>query len=501
MTTEPPARPRPRSPDVPASAGPSTGPRRPTAGDAGWLLPLLLLFMVKGLAIAALFGPFSGHDEVDHFYYVARLAAGDGLGVVGEVDLPPAAAPYRAYVADYPTNAEVIQPPLYHALLVPFYLLVPGDEGRKLFVLRLASLPLGAGVVWLAARTARLLFPTDRLVRVGTPLFVAFHPQFAFEAAIVNHDVLLILLSSLVLYRTLLGLQRGFSRRDQWLLGLLAAAGLWTKMSFALVLPVVALGLVLAWRDRATPRRDLLTAAGRSLLLPSLLIAPWLLRNWLLYGDPTGTARLRLIPGFGSQAQTIGEMVSSAGFWRQMLEDFWGNYGWRQIPFDPALYRLVWLLWGIALAGILVSVLRAVGRPLPADPAVPAPRPGAVGASRPGPVTRGGRVTHGRGANPDRLSSFQLRSLALLALAVGLFIFAVLYVGTVQFTQARFAFPAMVPLGLFTLLGLSGWLPARLRPVALPVLGFVLMLLNVVVAIRFVLPFYFGPGGGAAFPR
>jgi hypothetical protein len=86
----------------------------------------------------------------------------------------------------------------------------------------------------------------------------------------------------------------------------------------------------------------------------------------------------------------------------------------------------------------------------------------------------------------------------LVAATVALFVYGVLYVGTIQFTQARFAFPAMVGFATLTLLGVGGWLPARLRPVAVPVLVCVLVALNAVVLLRFLLPFYYGPGGGAA---
>jgi hypothetical protein len=105
--------------DVPV---PATGLRLDRglyAADRQWLGPLLLLFVVKGLLLVAIVGPFTGHDEVDHFYYVARLAHGDGLGVVGEVALPQEAAPYGAYVADFPNNAEVIQPRMSSRLRVP----------------------------------------------------------------------------------------------------------------------------------------------------------------------------------------------------------------------------------------------------------------------------------------------------------------------------------------------------------------------------------------------
>jgi 4-amino-4-deoxy-L-arabinose transferase-like glycosyltransferase len=456
------------------AATPGVGDRRQSVApvatgwqaDASWLVPLLILFAVKGALLVAMIGPFTGHDEVDHFFYVQRLAEGNGLGVVGEVTLPPEARRYRAYVANYPTNAEVIQPPLYHLALVPLYLLTPGGIGAHLALLRLASVAIGGGVVWLAYLTARLLFPGDILVRAGVAIFVAFQPQFAFEASIVNHDILLIFLVSLVVYLTLRGMRDGFTRHGQWTIGLISAAGLWTKVSFGLVLPVVVAGLLLAARERRLAWRNLLGSLLRTVALPLALASPWFVRSFLLYGDPTGAGRLRQIPEFGAQAQSYGRMLTSGPFWRQLLEDFWGNYGWRQIPLDPTDFRLIWLLWGLAMSGLLVGLLRVGwswrrGRALPWTP-------------------------------------FQCRGVGVLVLSVILLIYGVLYVGTIQFTQARFAFPAMIGFATLTILGLLGWLPARVRPFALPVLVALMMALNAVIVLRFLLPFYDGPGGGAA---
>lgn len=437
---------------------------RPWPVDRGWLVPLIALFTVKQLLLLAIIGPFSGHDEVDHFWYIARLGDGHGLGVVGEVSLPPETQPYRRYVADYPSNAEVIQPPLYHLLLAPVERLVPGSSVTKLYALRSLSVVFGALVVWLAYLTARLLFPASPLIRAGVPVFVAFQPQFSFEAAIVNHDILLILLVSVSIYLALLGLRDGLDHRRLLLLGLVGGAGLWTKVSFGLVLPVIALGVIFTWWDRREPLRVLAADLARSIGLALFLITPWFARSLWLYGDPTGASRLHEIPTFGDQAQSYSDMLWSVTFWRQMLEDFWGNYGWRQIPFDPVMFRVVWIAWGVALLGLVPLFVR-------------------------------GRILRGR--SRSRLSRFQRRGLLLLLLSMLLLIFGVLYVGTIQFTQARFAFPAMIAFAVLTLLGISGWLPERLQAPAVPVVLLLLVLLNTIVTLRFILPFYYGAGGPA----
>ena len=438
--------------------------------DARWLVPLFTLFIAKQLLVLAIIGPFTGHDEVDHFFYVARLAAGDGLGVVGEVPLPEVAAPYEAYVADFPYNAEVIQPPLYHLLMAPLFKAVPGgDVLARLYTLRAIAVLMGTVTLWLVYLIARLVFHDVPFLRIGMPLFVALQPQFSFEAAIVNHDILVILLYTLTGYLLQLGLQRSFSWRLSLLIGLVVGAGLWTKVSFGLVLPMVGVGILFAavddWRGGREWFKTLLWRGALTIALPFILILPWFVRSYDLYGDPTGAQRLREIPEYGDQAQGYGEMLGSAAFWQGRLEDFWGNFGWRQIPFDPALYQLIWITWAVAALGLLALLVRALARPY-------------------------------TGAAPC-MTPYQARSLTLWVVAVISVVFGVLYVGTIQFTQSRFAFPAMTGFAMLTLLGWAVWLPRRLRPSGLVLIVLLLTIMNVVVTVRYLIPFYYGPGGGA----
>jgi 4-amino-4-deoxy-L-arabinose transferase-like glycosyltransferase len=457
-----------RVPPITASSRKARPSLRVTA-DRRWLIPLFALFIAKQILVLAIIGPFTGHDEVDHFFYIDRLAAGGGLGVVGQVELPEIAAPYANYVADFPYNAEVIQPPLYHGLLAPIYALYPGGILGRLYTLRLVSVVLGSVALWLVYLIARQIFPSDAFMRVGITAFVALQPQFSFEAAIVNHDILVILLFILTGYLIQRALRFGSTWRISVAVGLVVAAGLWTKVSFGLVLPMVGVGLLFAaWDDRQRNAPWMMTFVTRGLVtmvLPLILVIPWFIRSYRLYGDPTGAQRLREIPEYGEQAQGYLDMLGSPVFWQGRLEDFWGNYGWRQVPFDPALYQLIWIAWGAALLGLLALSVRSLAR-----------RP--VGAQA-------------------MLSRYQARSVTLWTVAVISVIFGVLYIGTIQFTQSRFAFPAMPGFALLTLLGWAVWVPARLRPAVLVIIVSSMLLMNIFVAIRVLIPYYYGPGGGA----
>lgn len=433
--------------------------------------PLIAFFVLKQLLLITLFAPFTGHDEVDHYWYIARLGAGEGLGVVGEVMLPEETRPYRGYVADYPSNAEVIQPPLYHAVLAPVWRMLPGDSSDRLMVLRLSSVVLGLFVVLLAYLTARLLFPESAFIRAGVPIFVAFQPQLSFEAAIVNHDILVIALFSWLIYLVLRGLDDGFTTGREVGIGLAAAAGLWTKLSFGLALPVIVLAIGWSWWERRRQWGDALRAAqwlaGSLFLttaLPLLLLSPWFVRSYWLYGDPTGSQRLSEIREFGSSASSYQQMFTTPAFWRERLEDFWGNYGWRNIPFDAAMSQSIWVIWGAALALALMLALREAAARL-----------------------FGWRTS---------LTYRQVRGMAVVTASVALLAYGVLYVGTIQFTQSRFMFPGMIGVAVLTLIGVDRFLPLRWRPMAVPLLLILLVALNALTLLRFVIPFYYGPGGG-----
>ena len=439
-----------------------------TGGDRPWLLPLLVLFLAKQVLLIGIVGPFTGHDEVDHFYYIQRLAAGDGLGEVGRVLLPEAAAPYEEYVADFPYNAEVIQPPLYHLTLAGLARLVPGEGLADLYAFRAVSTILGLAALAMTYAVAAMLFPATLFARAGVVAFVAFQPQFSFEAAIVNHDILVILLFTAVGYLCQRGLRDGFTTGSALAIGVLNGIGLWTKVSHGLVLPMVAAALLIAtWDRREAGKRAWARLVGQgalATLLPVVLVSPWFLRSYRLYGDPSGAERLREIPEYGEQASTYPEMVRSTGFWQGRLEDFWANYGWRQVPFDAGDYQIMWAFWALAGLGIGALAIRGmVGRPL---------------------------------GLPPVLTAFQRRAMAIWGVGVLAVTVGVLYVGAIQFTQSRFAFPAMAGFALYSVLGWAVWVPVRLRRGGVIVLTLAFLLLTVSTAVRFLIPFYHGPGGG-----
>lgn len=449
--------------------------RAADVADVVFIVPMLAFFVVKQILLVYLTGPFFGHDEVDHFWYVQRIINGDGSGVVGNVELPPSMQPYQHYVADYPLNSEVIQPPFYHVVAAKIAETLPGGMLATLYELRFLSVVLGTLVVFLTWLIARRIFPNERWIAIATTAFVALQPQFSFEAAIVNHDILIILLVTFVCYLAFVGIESGFTWWLSLIIGLVCVAGMWTKVNFGLILPVVGIALLIAaWdelRHQAARawRVAIARLVGNAILtigLPLIAILPWFARNYGLYGDPTGAARLQEVSDYGLSASGWTEMIFSAPFWRGRLDDFWGNFGWREIPLDTRLDLVIYLVWAVAGIGCLALLVRTL-------------------------------IAFARDRSTVPFDGYQVRCLGLSILAALLMVFGVLYVGTLQFTQSRFAFPAMFAFGLLTVLGYGAWLPRRARWVIAPVLVVALLALNVIVMVTYFIPYFVGPGGGA----
>jgi 4-amino-4-deoxy-L-arabinose transferase-like glycosyltransferase len=378
--------------------------------------------------------------------------------------LPPEAEPYKAFVADFPYNAEVIQPPLYHLALAPLYSVISGSLFAKLFAIRLVSLALGTLVVIASYALAAEVLPEDLAIRAGTPIFVALHPQFSFEAAIVNHDILVILLATLLMWLLLAWSARGYDTRRKVWLGILTGVGMLTKTSFGLMLPVVVLAILFENRRYSHSTRRFVRDAALPCAVALVIFSPWLVRSLLLYGDPTGAQELRSIPDYGEQAMSVPDMLTSSVFWRERLEDFWGNYGWRLIPFDPDTYRAIYVVWGVSATGLMLLAVKGV-------------------------------VSAARRRTWSPWASRQWSGLTLVAVWVLLMIAGVVYVGTIQFTQSRFAFPAIAGFALLTSVGYAQLAPRRFEWLIPPLMLALLVTLNVVTAIQFLLPFYAGSGG------
>ena len=348
----------------------------------------LLLILLVYLALASLFAlktpPWQNPDEPAHYNYVAYVATEWQLPVLQMGDYDQAylqqlkAGKFPPELSIEPVRYEFHQPPLYYLLATPFYWL-SGD----LLALRLFSVALGAGVVFLVFLCARTVLPNAPYIALGAAAFAAFLPMHIAVMASVNNDAL----AELVIAAALLALlrwQRAVAgenagngapvsgHRHLLFVGVLIGVGFLTKATAYILLPialiVVIVGSVRAFPDQQASWKGLarvLTTRAQVLryallIAPALLLGlPWWIRNSLLYGnlDFLGLAwHDEVVSGQPTAAAWIAENGWSA-YWERAFtftgKSFWGVFGWLGVFMDARIYTALFILSVMAAVGVL----------------------------------------------------------------------------------------------------------------------------------------------------
>lgn len=468
-------------------------------------LVVTLLFVALGALYASTTPLFEGGDELWHYPLVRHLSQGGAFPVQDPNDVGP-------------WKQQASQPPLYYLLMgaatswidtsdfAGVYFLNPHVDngivtadgninlavhtaaeawpwrGTTLAVrlVRLLSVLMGAGTVYLTFHLARTVFPGWPWLAVGTMALVAFNPMFLFISGAVNNDNLAVLLATTATLLTAQLARRVHpdytdgdlldrALRVDWrfgdavvpfhlslrhvLLGVVLGLAGQTKLSAATVGPMAV--LVMTWAEGVrwyarTDRATLAVIAGHALVLavrglltflPTALIAgPWFLRNLRLYGSLTGLNAFIDILGQRAQPAPLAQLWSERdGF----MQSYWGLFGGVNVPFPGWAYAVLNALAVLGALGLVLLLWRS---------------------------WRDYRWDTRRWAP-------LLTTLGVVAIVV---MFLIQWATTTWSSQGRLVFAAIAALNTVFLGGLVAWLPPRMvagrRAIAGVVAGFMLAL-------------------------
>jgi len=235
-------------------------------------------------------------------------------------------------------------------------------------LVRLLSVCMGAGTVYLTYLLALELWPERQGLALAAAAITAFNPMFCFISGAVNNDNLAMLLCALGIW-LLVRLVRRYggaqpvSRMRWWMdiaaLGVTLGLGALTKSSAMGLLPLVVLVVgYVAWK-----RRSLWYLITGGLATAGLVVALsgwWFVRNMLLYaGDWTGIERFIVILGYRVPPATLRQLWGERhGF----MMAYWGLFGAVNLPLPQWVYTVLNLSLGVALAGLCLGVVRWVTR-------------------------------------------------------------------------------------------------------------------------------------------
>ncbi|MCA9974309.1 MAG: glycosyltransferase family 39 protein, partial [Anaerolineales bacterium] len=300
---------------------------RDTAVTREWALVLLLtlIFVVKGVMWSLAFPLWQGPDEDDHYAVIQFIGENGRLPDVGDEILPDeitlsreladvgrldynperrqgwsetAVGLRESEFAELPASTRsstelgttgklMHATPLYYMLAAVPYRLI-GYEGDLLVRAhwqRLWVVLVSSPIVLIAYATARLLFPTNALLRLTIPTLVAFQPQLTAVTAIVTVDGFYFVCYSLLIYLSLLVLRDGLDWRYGLMIGAAFAAGVLSKPTLTGIVPPIALLVLYDFWRRKGERWAVVWSA---LLMNVVILIPvgwWMQRSLRLNQD------------------------------------------------------------------------------------------------------------------------------------------------------------------------------------------------------------------------
>ncbi|HEY8694003.1 MAG TPA: phospholipid carrier-dependent glycosyltransferase [Chloroflexota bacterium] len=433
------------------------------------VVAILALYLVLALIYNSATPIFEASDEFRHYLTVRYLVLNHALPLIQSSDDP--FAPWQ----------EAGQPPLYYFAgaaisgwvdtsnlpqITDFnphaQAGVPSTspDSKNLFVhsaaedfpyygvslaahlVRLFSIMLGAGTVYLTYRLARTVAPGFPAVALLAMALVAFSPQFLFVSASIDNDNLVTLASTAAL---LLMAQIGLGAltgRRLWLLSGTIGVAMLSKLS-GLGLPPLAAIVVAAQSVKAGGRRK---TAERLLVLATMPVALsgwWFVRNWLVYGEPTGLRTWAEL--VHTRSADALELLSEAP---GLFFSYWAVFGAFDIQADGWVYGVYLAL---SIAGIV----------------------GLVTARRRLPARRAVLVL---------AAWFAIELLALVRWTM-----------SISASTGRLLFPAIAALAVLLALGLLMPLPPRRQPFAAAGVSALLLGLAIYMPLRYIFPAYERP--------
>jgi 4-amino-4-deoxy-L-arabinose transferase-like glycosyltransferase len=366
-------------------------------------LPILILVvhLLLGVLYSVTVPLWEAHDEWAHYDYIDYLVTHRSLPKPGARTVPEGeydelTQPPTYYLSSY----ELTQPPLYYLLgaLTTFWVntgdgLEPvrnphvgtgmGQGGVNIFIhsekeafpyrgtvlaahlARLLSVLISTLGVWLTFLLGILIFPDRKEIALGAMAIHAFSPQFLFMGSVINNDILVATLSSLILFLCVKVVIAKPKLQDLGFLGLSLGLALLSKYNALALLP---LGLVCG--GAGTIRQMKARKSWRFLLVGILFLlslagvsAWWFFRSLLLYGSLT-TRKVRpvarLLEGLRQPLSLITKLHWEVipGALRHGFITFWASLAWGNVRVAGWIYQVLALFCVMSVIGLVIFLLR-----------------------------------------------------------------------------------------------------------------------------------------------
>jgi hypothetical protein len=276
-------------------------------------------------------------------------------------------------------NAIAKNPPLYYAVMaIPYRLFVWLPLLKRIFVLRLFNALCYLATIALMWLIAAEIFGPVMWKRTLAAGVVALEPQLAFMSAVINADNLLIALTTAFMLAAIRMVRRGPSMRRVLSASVLCAAAFLTHGRGLVTVPVLAVGLCVAWiAHRPAGRESLRRAAAAVGTLAFAAIA------YLAVGRSPGGggAYGGQVSGLNTSAFNLRQFLSSIyqfyfprlsslkprlgpeyGYRQVFIDTFYGTFGSLEVVFKPRVYDALQVFSALGLVGLYTACVTRARR-------------------------------------------------------------------------------------------------------------------------------------------
>ncbi len=347
------------------------------------LIVTIIVIIYAAIAVRFSLGPIlEGFDEALHYTYIRYLAekrqlpgkvwdpeSGDesqqapfyymlGALVKTPIDdrdfstIQHRTNPYHGYEAGTPGNDN--KNVRFHPSSEDFPY---GRSGTALAVhdIRLMSVALGLGTVLASYGVFQALWPARPDLRIFALTVVAFWPAFVYITSTVNNSNAAYLTSTVSLWLLLKQLRDGPSWKLSAALGIFLGLAILSKANALFLAFPVGLAVIFD--------RRLWRYAPLILGLTLLVGGWWYIRNFMLYGEPTGYSayyqrrpEARIRPGTMTFANWFENMLT--------IPNFWAGFGIGAVVVTPEILQFFGAFGLLSVAGMAIWVARHVPRAL-----------------------------------------------------------------------------------------------------------------------------------------
>ncbi|MDX1416336.1 MAG: glycosyltransferase family 39 protein [Candidatus Promineifilaceae bacterium] len=480
-----------------------------------WLLIalLLLIMLLKGILWSLALPLWQGPDEEDHYNVIqfigelGRLPDREDTYLIDEVALSrqladvgrlPYAPEQRQVFSTGPSGPgeesfSTIPPamrssfelqavgklnkatPLYYMIAaVPYRLFQSGDLLTRMQVQRIFALIMSCGIVVVAYLTAKLLFPTDAMMRLTIPTLVAFQPMISQMTAVVSVDGFYFLCYSLLILISIMAIRDRFDWRYGLALGIIFSIGFLTKPTLSGFAPLIAIMVLYDfWRGKGR-RMQIFWGAVVMAVMILMLTSWWLVRslrinNDLFYFNPVLEGHRIIQNPFYDYQPLVHMLDYYRSVWGGIFVTWWAHFGWLDTALPPWIYTLLRFLTFLAITGLVYWLVRNWRRrPTFAD---------WIAGSRNAPLV-----------------VWTFLALTLLVPIVLLQFYDLTFwwqYGNGRGLQGRYWLGTIVPMLTFFTLGLLVWVPRRWRGLGHHLLRIGMVLLSFLSLLAYVLPRFY----------